>query len=73
MSFISLPTCRLHEEKKTKKFFPGYVGRFYRNLAGNVDGAVGSDFYGRIANHVDISSSSVQKYLLATSDFCKDM
>ena len=73
MIFISLPTGRLHEEKKTKKFSPGYVRKFYRNLAGNVDGAVGSDFYSRIANDVDIPSSSVQKYLLATSDFRKGM
>ena len=37
MSFISLPNGKIHKEKKTKKLkiFPaGYVGKFYRNLAG---------------------------------------
>ena len=76
MSFISLPTGKIHEEKKTKKLkiFPaGYMGKFYRNLASNVDGAATSDFYSRIANDVDIPSRGVQKYLLATSHFSKGM
>ena len=33
MTFISLPTGKIHEEKKTKKlktFSAGYVGKFYR-------------------------------------------
>ena len=59
MSFISLLTSRLHEEKKTKKsvdrkFPTGYVGKFYRKLAGNIDGAVSSDIYSKIGNDVDI-------------------
>ena len=40
MSFYSLPTGKLYkkEEKKKLKIFPaGYVSRFYRNLADNVD------------------------------------
>ena len=52
---MSLLTGKLHEEKKTenlKIFTAGYVGKF-RNLAGNIDGAVGSDFYSRITNDVD--------------------
>ena len=72
---MSLLTGKLHEEKKTenlKIFTAGYVGKF-RNLAGNIDGAVGSDFYSRITNDVDIPSSDIQKYLLATSDFSKGM
>ena len=76
MSFIFLPTAKIHKETKTKKLksFPvGYVGKFYRNLASNVDSAVTSDFYGRIADDADIHSSDVQKYLLATSDFAKGM
>lgn len=48
------------------------MGKF-RNLAGNIDGAVGSDFYSRITNDVDIPSRDIQKYLLATSDFSKGM
>lgn len=67
MSFISLPTGKLHKEKKTKKikfFLAGYVGKFYQNLSSNVNGAVDSNFYSRIANDVDIPSSDVQKYLL---------
>ena len=76
MSFISLPTGELHKrtETKTLKNFPaGYLGKFYRNLANNVNNAVTSDFYGRIANDADVPSNDVQKYLLATSDFVKGM
>ena len=76
MSFISLPTGKIHEEKNTKKIknFPtGYVGKFLRNSAGNVNGVATSEFYSRIANDVDIPSSDVQNYLLATSNFSKSM
>ena len=76
MGFISLPTGKLHEEKRTQKLknFPtGYVGIFYRNLAGNVDGAVSSDFYSRIAKDLDVSSRGIQKYVFAASDFSKGM
>ena len=48
MSFISLPTCKLYKkpEKIRLKHFPtGYVGRFYRKLADNVDNFRGSDFW----------------------------
>ena len=45
------------------------MGKFYRNLAGDIDGAVGSNYYSRIANNVEIPSSDLQKYLLATSNF----
>ena len=51
----------------------GYVGKFYRNLASNVNNAVFSECYGRIVNHANIPSNDVQKYLLATSDFPKVM
>ena len=40
MSFISLPTSKLHKKPKTKKpkNFPiGYVRKFYRNLAQDID------------------------------------
>ena len=76
MSFISLPTGKLYkksEKKRIKNFSAGYVGKFYRNLADNVDTFLGSDFYGRIANDADIPSEDVQKYILATSDFAKGM
>ena len=49
------------------------MGKFYKDLADNVDSAVRSDFNGRIANDVDIPPDEVQKYLLVTSDFAKGM
>ena len=76
MSFISLPTGKLYkkpEKKKLKNFPAGYVGKYYRSLADNIDMFLGSDFYGRIANDADIPSENVQKYILATSDFAKGM
>ena len=57
---------------KLKNFPAGYVGRFYRNLADNVDNFLGSDFYGKIAIDANIPID-VQKYILATSDFAKEM
>ena len=56
------------------KIFPaGYIGKFYRNLADNVDNFLGSEFYERIANDVEIPSNDVHKYVLATSSFAKGM
>ena len=49
------------------------MNSFYRNLADNVDNFLGSNFYGRIANDTDIPSDDIQKYILATSDFAKEM
>ena len=46
--FYLLATNKLHKKEKTKRLknFPaGYVGSFYRNLAGSIDKFVGSDFY----------------------------
>ena len=73
--FISLLTGKLYTKIETKlnNFPAGYVGRFYRDLANNVDSAGSSDFYGRIANDADIPSDDIQKYLLATTDFAKVM
>ena len=76
MSFISLPTGKLHKKTKTKKLknFPAsYVGRFYRDLADNVDSFINENFHGKIANDANIPSEDVQKYLLTTSDFAKGM
>ena len=77
MSFISLRTSKLHEKttKKRKwKHFPvGYVGRFYRNLAQNVDSAVGPEFSSPIAADKNIPKENVQNYLLATSNLGKGM
>ena len=76
MSFISLPTGKLHKKTETKKFknfSTGYLGRFYRDLANNVDSIVNSNFYGRIANETDIPSEDVQKYLLAARNSAKGM
>ena len=73
--FISLLTGKLHTKIETKlnNFPAGYVGRFYRDLAINVDSTGSSDFYGRIANDADIPSDDIQKYLLGTTDFAKVM
>ena len=74
MSFISLPMgalCKKSEKKNLKNFLAGYVGKFYRNLADNVDNFLGSEFYGKITNDANIPSEDVQKYILATSGFAK--
>ena len=76
MNFISLRTDKLHkktEAKKVKNFSAGYVGRFYSDLANDVDSAAKCNFYGRIANGVDIPSEDVQKYLLPISGFARGM
>ena len=59
--------------KGLKNFPAGYVGRFYRNLADNVDNFIGSDFYSRITTDADIPREDVQKCILATSDFAKSI
>ena len=66
MSFISLPTGTLHkkpEKGKLKNFPAGCVGKFYRNLADNVDTFLGSEFYERVANDANIPSEDVLKYI----------
>ena len=76
MIFISLPTGKLYQklEKRRLKNFPtGYVGSFYVNLADNINNFVGSDFYGKIARDTGIHSQDVQKYILATTDFAKEI
>ena len=73
---ISLPTGKLYKKPEKIKLKNGpaaSVGKFYRNLAENVDTFLGSDFYGWITNDVDILSEDLQKYILATSDFAKGM
>ena len=73
MGFYSLPTgTPLQKTKKNrlKNFSAGYVGSFCRNLADYLDNLLGSDFY---ANDYDIPSDDVQKYILATRDFFKEM
>ena len=72
--FFLLPTNKLYKKENTrrlKNFSAGYVGNFYRNLAGNIN--TDSDFYSRIAADTDIPKEDVQKYLLATSDFAKSI
>lgn len=49
------------------------MGRFYWNLAQNVNSVVGPELYGRIAADTTIPPEYVQKYLLAASDFGKGM
>ena len=74
--FFLLPTNKLYKNENTRKLknFPaGYVGKFYRNLADNIDDFTGSDFYSRIASDASIPREDVQKYILATSDFAKSI
>ena len=74
--FYLLPTNKLYKIEKTfqlKNFLAGYVGSFYRNLSDNVDNFLGSDFYSRITADADIPKEDVQKYILETSDFAKNM
>lgn len=62
MSFISLPTGKLQKKAETKKLknFPtGCLGRFYRNLADNVDSSLGSNSYGKITNDGHIPTDDV--------------
>ena len=69
-----MPTNEFYKKEDTRqlKHFPaGYVGSFYRNLAGNID--IGSDFYSRITADADIQRKDVQKYILATSDVAKSI
>ena len=74
MSFISLSTGKFYKKRETRKLknLPaGYVGRFYRNLADNVDNFLGLDFCEQITKDYNIPSEDVQKYILATSNFTK--
>ena len=62
MSFISLPTSKLHKKPKTKKpknVLVGYVGKFYRNFAQDIGSSVNQDFYGKIANDAEVPSEDV--------------
>ena len=62
MTFISLPKGTLYkkpEKKKLKNFTAGYVGKFYRNLADNVNNFLGSEFYGKIEIDANITSEDV--------------
>ena len=74
--FVSLPTGKLYKKtakRKLKNFPAGCLGKFYKNLADNVESFLRSDFYGGIANDANRPSQDVQKYLFATSDFSKGM
>ena len=62
MTFISLPKGTLYkkpEKKKLKNFTAGYVGKFYRNLADNVNNFLASEFYGKIEIDANIPSEDV--------------
>ena len=45
----------------------------YRNFANNIDNFLGCDFYRKIANDTNIPPEDVQKYILATNNFAKEM
>ena len=70
-SFYSLPAGKLYKKKSWK--IPWYIGRFYRNLADNIDNFLGRDFYGKIANDYEIPSADIQNYILTTHEFAKGM
>ena len=54
--------------------FPAvYIGRFYRNLADNVNSFLGSNFYRKITSDYDIPSDDIKKYILTVRDFAKGM
>ena len=59
------------DEKKLKYFPAGYLGKFYRNLADNVESFLRSDFDRRITNDAYRPSQDVKKYLYTTSDFLR--
>ena len=62
------------KKKKTlKKISAGYIEKLYKNLAQNVNSAVGPEFNGRVATDTTMSMEDIQKYLLATSDNGKGM
>ena len=55
-----MPTNKFYKKEDTRqlKHFPaGYVGSFYRNLAGNID--IGSDFYSRITADADVTRDRI--------------
>ena len=54
MSFIYLPTGKLHQKTEMKKLKNFPAG--YRDLSNNIDSAFSSDFYGGIANDTNIPS-----------------
>ena len=56
------------KKNKLKKISAGYIEKLYKNLAQNVNSAVGHEFYGRVATDTTMSMEDIQKYLLATSD-----
>ena len=68
MSFIYLPTGKLHQKtemKKLKNFPAGYC-----DLSNNIDSAFSSDFYGGIANDTNIPSKMFKNifWQLVTQD-----
>ena len=74
--FYLLPTNKLAKKEILKRFknFPaGYVGKFYRNLADNIDNFLGSDLFSQMSKDYDIPNEDLQKYILATSDFAKSI
>ena len=75
MSFISFPMGKLYKKnwKKTLKNFPaGYVGKFYRNSADNVDTFLGVDFYSRIANETDLCWRMFKNIYCPLATFLKE-
>ena len=76
MSFYSSLTGKIYkrkEKRKLKNLPAEYVGRFYRNLANNVNNFLGSDFYEQIASGYGMLSADIQNNILATGDFAKGM
>ena len=61
------------KSKKLKNFPAGYLGKFYRKHAKDVDSSVKRGFYSKMTNDAEVLSEDVQKYLLATSDLARAM
>ena len=69
--YLWVNSIRNLRKKDLKNLPAGYIGKFYRNLADNVDhDFLKSEFYGKIANDYGIPSDDVQKYL-RNEQFCK--
>lgn len=66
MGFTNQKIAQKNKKKNLKNFPAGYVGKFYRALAKNIENSSASSFYGRITNDANLPSEDVQKYLLAT-------
>ena len=71
--FISLPRNRIHrkEETKTLNLPSKFVESFYKDFLDGIDFSQNNDFHQHVVNN--LLSEDVKKFLLATSDFGKEI